>query len=803
MNPLLPSLLVLLSTQLTAQGLLIGSESQTDPESQTEPRPRTTAGPTLRAGVHIISTKIHADIVDGVATTTIDQMIHNNTPRIAEGTWFLPLPAGAVADAFTMTVGGKEIAGEVLDAGEARAVYESIVRTRRDPGLLEYAGEGMLRARIFPIPAHGDVGITVRLRQVLQPTGGMYEWSFPLGVAKLGDAASGPVGLEVRIVSQAALGSVVTPHASAEIRRKGEHKATVSLEGEKGELEDLRVLYGLSKQEFGLHMLPYRMAGEPGYFTLLLSPPRTLSDDKVPARLVQLIVDTSGSMKGNKIVQAKASLHAFLRTLRREDRFQIMTFASSVETFFDAPRQATAANIDAATARIESLEAMGGTNIGDALREALEAASPVDDAAALLTQIVFITDGKPTVGLTKAKQILALTKQVDRARTRIFALGVGDRIDVRLLDDLVAQHRGARDFVGSNEEIEAKVDALCQKLSRPALTDVVVRVDGLDVFQHHPTRTRDLFCGEMMQVVGRYRDHGKRIVRVSGRQNGKLVDYEFPVEFPQVAAKHDFVQTLWARQHVAALLDAIRHNGPKHELLQEVRQLATRYGIVTPYTSQLIVEEGMRLAGRPVGRRAPIRYRGPGDVKPPAPGSGGGSGGPAMAGPSSPPAGPAGPATGRPSGPTTGGPSGPSAPAPNALAAGAPGLRNLGKSRSGKVAIDESKAIHTGSDDFYLGTRKAAPKAGANAKQKKLLHRAAGRVFVQVDGDLVEQGLRMEWRKHAVTVYAFSKDYFELLKQKPELAKILALGDRVVFRDGERIVHVKPQDKQKAAPVIR
>ena len=93
-------------------------------------------------------TKVHAQIVDGVATTTVDQVIRNNGAREAEGTWFLPLPAGAVADAFTMTVGGKEISGEVLDAGQARGVYEAIVRRRRDPGLLEYAGEGMLRARV-------------------------------------------------------------------------------------------------------------------------------------------------------------------------------------------------------------------------------------------------------------------------------------------------------------------------------------------------------------------------------------------------------------------------------------------------------------------------------------------------------------------------------------------------------------------------------------------------------------------------------------------------------------------------------
>lgn len=777
MNRLLSSLLLLLSAPVVlsgavvAQGLLIGPDNG-GASSSTSVRPHV-----RRPGVHIVSTKIHADIIDGVATTTIDQTIRNTTKRIAEGTWFLPLPAGAVADGFTMTVGGKEITGEVLNATQARSVYESIVRRRRDPGLLEYAGEGMLRARIFPIPANGDIGVTVRLRQVLQPTGGMYEWSFPLRVAKLGDAASGPVGLEVRIESQTALSSVVTPHAGAEIRRKGQHKATVSLEGTKGELEDLRVLYGLTKQEFGLHMLSYRMGEDPGYFTMLLSPPRTLSAAKVPARLVQLVVDTSGSMKGDKIKQAKASLHTFLRSLRPVDRFQIVTFASAVDTFFEAPRKATRANIDAALARVDTLEAMGGTNIGDALREALEAATPDGDSVVPLTQIVFITDGQPTVGLTKPNQILELTKQADKARTRIFALGVGDQIDVRLLDDLVEQHHGARDFVGNKEKIEAKVDALCQKISRPALTDVVVKCDGLDAFHVHPSKTQDLFCGEMMQVVGRYRDHGTRTVRVTGSQNGVPKEYEFTVNFPKAAAKHSFVQTLWARQHVAGLLDNIRRNGQKRELIEEVRQLATRYGIVTPYTSHLIVEEGLRLAGQPA-RPTDRSRRGDRDRRPGLLGNGSSSG-------------PTGPAT---AGPTGGGATREAGNKPLTQLGLDPGLASLGKERTGKAAVAESKAIKSASDDFYLGSKDSMRREARSGEKDKaqLLQRAAGRVFVTVGRDLVEQGLPADWQTHAVAIVSFSKEYFILLKQKPQLAQILALGERVVFRDGKRIVHVKP-----------
>lgn len=750
---------------LSAQGLILQPDGP-------QPGP-TPTGPGQRAlaPVHVTRTAIHGEIIDGVATTVIDQVFRNDGSREAEGTWILPLPRGAVADGFTMTVGGKEVKGEVLDAGQARNVYESIVRRRRDPGLLEYAGEGLLRARIYPIPANGEVGVTVRLRQVLEPLGGVYQWQWPLRSMQMGDAGTGHIALDVSIKSKTALATVFAPFGGAEIRREGEHRATVTLEGSFAELENLEVYYGLTQQDFGLHLLTHRQAGDAGYFAMLVSPPRELAAEKdIPRRCVQFVVDTSGSMQGDKIEQAKAALRTFLRSLRPVDMFQVVTFASSVQTFFEKPVAADSANIAAAMAMVDRISAMGGTNISGALQQALEASLPNDDAGALLPQIVFVTDGEPTMGITNAQQILALTKQIDKRSMRLFALGVGDQIDVRLIDDLVLQHHGARDFVGNKEKIEAKVDALCRKIAQPAMSDVVVRCDGIDVFDVHPTSTRDLFCGEVMQITGRYRGEGKKLVRVRGKQNGQDREFVFEVEFPEVAADREFVQTLWARQHVAALLDAIRRGGKSPELVLEVRNLATRYGIVTPYTSQLIVEEGMRLnptqgdiaaSGFDAGRWNS------------ATGVGGGRGGAA------------------PTGPSTPGASGPAGPATRGVS-----FDRLGEFRTGAEAVAESKAA-TGSDDFYLGTTRRVAEPGAEAKDAKksmpvLLRRAAGRVFLPVGEEFVEQGLPADWQKQAVVVEAFSDAYFALLKASPKLREVLALGERVVFRDGERIVRITP-----------
>jgi Ca-activated chloride channel family protein len=811
---LLPFVLAL---PLAAQGLLITPEPQPrDPNAaQTVPQPQPAQRQWGQPIVRILRTQVSAEIVDGVATTTIEQTYRNDGGRDAEGTWFLPLPAGAVADGFTMTVGGKEVAGEVLDANQARGVYERIVRQRRDPGLLEYAGEGMLRARIYPIPANGEVGVKVRMRQVLQPTGGLYEWRWPLRAAQFGDTGDGPLGLSVKIRSQTPLSTVIAPYAAAEIRRNGELEAIVSLEGTSRQLEDLKVLYGLSEQEFGLHMLPWREAGNPGYFTMLLSPPRQLAAQKAPRRCVQFVVDTSGSMSGDKIEQAKAALRSFLTSLRGEDTFQVITFASNVQKFFESPQRATPENLEAAKKRIEQLTAMGGTNIGEALREALESQIPVPDAdGTWLPQIVFLTDGQPTVGLTNPQQILELTKLVDKREMRVFALGVGDEIDVRLLDDLVLQHRGARDFVRNKEKIEVKVDALCQKIAQPALTDVEVRCEGLDAYEVHPTRTRDLFCGEMLQVVGRYRNSGRQTVHVRGKQAGVEKDFVFQVDFPELADQHSFVPTLWARQHVASLLDDIRRNGQRPELIIEVRKLATRYGIVTPYTSQLIVEEGMRLAGNDYYLGAPARETafdsnqwssatglGSGRVA-------GAPGGSTAKAAETPPADVAGGAfgagrAGGPAGPTTGGPAGPGAPARNAVRAAPDGmatLQTLGSARTGAAAVEESLATTSGSFfELFREDRGAAAKdAERKSKNQGLVRQAAGRAFVVIGEELIEQGLPADWNKTAVVIETFSDAYFALLKQSPKLRDVLALGERIVFRDGERIVHVKPADPKPA-----
>jgi hypothetical protein len=258
---------------LAAQGLLITPQPPI-------PDPGVIAGPfgsDRPAKVRVTRTGVKAAIEDGVATTTVEQVFRNDGGARRRG-HLVPAAAGRGGGRRVHDDGGRQggRGGSARRQPGARRL-RAIVRQRRDPGLLEYAGEGLLRARIYPIPANGEVGVKVRMRQVLQPTGGLYEWLAAARGAVWRCRPDGPIGLSVKIQFADGAATVIAPYAAAEIRRNGEHEAMVSLEGDRRQLEDLKVLYGLSEQEFGLHLLPWRDVGNPGYFTMLLSPPRSLA----------------------------------------------------------------------------------------------------------------------------------------------------------------------------------------------------------------------------------------------------------------------------------------------------------------------------------------------------------------------------------------------------------------------------------------------------------------------------------------------------------------------------------------------
>ncbi|MEE9127524.1 MAG: VIT domain-containing protein, partial [Planctomycetota bacterium] len=498
---------LLLSLPALAQGFFMETPASAAAAGSTNP------------AVTIKNLTIKTRIVDGIATTELREVLHNNRRRPQEGTWLLPLPQGAVADGFEMTVNGQKMQSEVLDAHTARAVYEDIVRKQKDPALLEYMDNGCLRARVFPIPSFGDVTLKVRYRQALPQTAGLCHWGFPLRNARCQGEMAQEVVLDVHIFSKHPLKNIYAPFGDIDIVRSGEHEARVSLELSKGQVpqRDLHLFYGVSDQAFGLDLLSYRQPGEPGYFLMMLSPKRAWEDRKRIRKSITFVLDTSGSMEGQKIEQAQGAMKFFLGSLQEGDRFNVIPFATEAQPFFKHPVPMTADNVARAKARVHGIRAKGGTNIEHGLGIALEARAP----AGMANMVVFLTDGLPTVGTRDTRLLLAGFRRKNTGNARIFPFGIGDYVNTELLDKLAAQSGGARDYVTEEESIEVKTAALFNKLSHPVLTDVRIECSGAELHQSVPTRTPDLFKGDRLLVFGRYKGNGSRRVVLRGKVQGR------------------------------------------------------------------------------------------------------------------------------------------------------------------------------------------------------------------------------------------------------------------------------------------
>ncbi|NOT31212.1 MAG: VWA domain-containing protein, partial [Planctomycetes bacterium] len=379
-------------------------------------------GRIVQPAVHMTQMTVQVAVVDGVASTTLKQTWRNDGGGVAEAIWILPLPPGAVADGFTMTVNGAPLAGEVLDAKRAREVYESIVRSRRDPGLLEYFGRGCLRARIFPIPAQGEVKVDVAFRQVLPERLGLRRWSFAFGAAGAEGLAPERLVLDLVLRSRKPIKNAFAPLSAIQVIQRDDHEVRASFEGTPAALaeRELSVFYGLSEAEFGLDLLTHRGAADlEGTFLMLISPKREWQTSERLRKSIVFVLDTSGSMEGKKIEQAKAALKLFLQSLEPDDRFDVVPFATEAEPFFGERVPATPERIAEALARVERVAAAGGTNIDCALAAALRGPS----ADGRVPIVVFLTDGEPTVGVTDPAAILAAVRAGNAGQARVFVLG--------------------------------------------------------------------------------------------------------------------------------------------------------------------------------------------------------------------------------------------------------------------------------------------------------------------------------------------------------------------------------------------
>lgn len=547
----------------------------------------------LEVAYHHVTVKIDGQ----VATTSVDEDFYNPNPQRLEGTYLFPVPKGSQIDKFTMDIGGQQVEAELLAADQARHIYEEIVRKMRDPALLEYADRDVFRVHVYPIEPNGHKHITLSYTQVLKADSGLTSYEYPLNTEKFSSAPIKDVSVKVELETKHPLKTIYSPSHSVEIKRDGSNRATVSYEANDVTPDtDFALYFAPEHTEVGVNLLTSKTSDEDGYF-LLLASPGVDEKEKVLPKDVAFVLDTSGSMAGPKMQQAKRALQFCVENLNDNDRFEIIRFSTEVEPLFDKLVEASQSNRDKANDFVKELKAMGATAIDDALAKALSLERGHEDRPFV---IVFLTDGQPTIGTTDSAEILAHVKKENEGNTRIFCFGIGTDVNTHLLDSIAEQTRAFSQYVLPEEDLEVKVSSFFSKIKEPVLTDPELKFTGdVRVTKMYPSPLPDLFKGEQLIVVGRYAGHGSAAAIIEGKVNGETKRFSDDVNFSDMSSENSFIPKLWATRRVGYLLDEIRLHGENAELRGEVTDLARKYGIVTPYTAYLIVEDESR-------RRVPL-----------------------------------------------------------------------------------------------------------------------------------------------------------------------------------------------------
>ncbi len=700
----------------------------------------------LPASLPVESVVLDTRIEGQVATTHVTQVFRNETGATLEGTYLFPIPSDASVSEFAIWDGDRRLVGEVRSREEARRIYDAIVRRRIDPGLLEYAGENLFQASIFPINPRSTKKLELVYTQVLKAENGTVGYRYPLGIGR-NAAPVERVSGRVEIRGERGVRTVYSPSHQVDVRRsQGDRRAAVSFETDaRRERRDFQLFFAQAEEDVGLSLFTYREPGRDGYFLLLLTPRSDAAGREYAARDVVYVLDTSGSMaEDDKMDKAKRALSFGLRGLGPDDRFNVVAFSGDTRLMETGLVRADAAGKARGARFVEGLRAVGGTNINDALVAGLQ---QFDDAGDRPRLLVFLTDGLPTVGETSPERIVANAQRARRGTVRLFTFGVGYDVNTRLLDRVAADNGGTAEYVEPREDLEVKVSSFFDKVNHPVLTDLRLDLGEVRTDQTYPRALPDLFRGGQVALVGRYRnerDLSGVTARLSGRASPRREVLSYSgLRFPLRDERHEFLPRLWATRRVGWLMEQIRTHGENRELRDEVVELGTRHGIVTPYTSYLALEPGAEEAARAqdfsgtgvpggvVGNTQSRQRRNGTTVSPMAP------------------------------------PPPPVVSAPTAT--------------TGAGAVQASKAARAQQDAVSLEGLTVAS-ASVQTVGRKTFYLREG---VWTDSELDSAGGLPETR-----LEFGSEPYFDLLKREPELARYFALGERVAVVSGGRVYRV-------------
>ena len=693
------------------------------------PRPHPLPNPfPLEVVYHNVEVKIDGQS----AVTRIDQSFYNPSNFQLEGYYIFPVPKGAVINNFTMVINGKETKAELLDSDKARKIYEDIVRQMRDPALLEYSEQNIFKLRIFPIEPRSEKKISISYTQLLESDNNLFEYIYPLNTEKFSAKPLKNVSVKIDLKSDNKLKNIYCPTHEVDIVNKSDNHSVISYEAENIRPDtDFKLYFSKNQSVVGLSLLTYKSGNKDGYFMLSASPSIQIDKNNIENKDITFILDVSGSMSGEKLEQAKKALLYCINNLNEGDHFNIIRFSTEAYSLFKNLENVDKQKMSEAKSFINDLQAIGGTNI----EEAFNLAFKNYQQSSRTHFVVFLTDGKPTIGEMNEDKLVKRILNSNKTNSRIFTFGVGNEINTHLLDKLTDATKAWRTYVSDEEDIEIKVSNFYDKIQSPVLSNLKLDFENIDIYQTYPKDLPDLFKGSNMIVFGRYKGNGNSTIKLTGMLNGEKKIFRLNNKFTNDRSEYNFIPSLWASRRIGYLLDLIRLNGEDKELVEEVTTLAREHGIITPYTSYLIMEdEEIRIRG---GRLVDGFQTLP--------------------------------------------------PRPELKKENEADYFRM-KDKSGKGSVEVSKEFQgLNSASNIRQTQQGNERmyyTDSDGKRKNITQQVKnvlGRAVYQQDNYWVDSELQNQSNKKKVRVQFNSDEYFKLLNKEPETAQFLALGQNVRF----------------------
>ncbi|MGE5457213.1 MAG: VIT domain-containing protein [Methanococcaceae archaeon] len=552
-------------------------------------RPRFSTSEYKKMWIKKIDTKV--DIQEQIAVTHVDQTFNNELGSSVETIFIFPLPPNATVSELVYWVGGVRFVAEVRERQDAVNAYNQKLRQWLDPALLEYLGNNLFRLSIVPIAAYADVRTEITYVEPLEYDFGTVKYKFRLNTLELSSKPLNTVAVNLTASSKCPYKKFISPsHANstgAKLTKLAENAYSFFYGDENFYPDkDLTIEFETMRDNIEVHALSCKPSvadsiGTDSYYALWITPPDSLTSGSLIAKDIVFTADVSSSMDGERIAQIKEALNNFLILLNPEDKFNIITFGTFVKTFKPDLVAASANNIKDAKDFVFQLYALGMTNIDQALTTSLQ--QSYNDSTS--NNLVFLTDGYPTLGDTLSTSILSHVHANNKKNVRIFSFGVGEDLSKSLLTNLADENHGFSRFITSDDSIALVINDHFKRISKPVLTDIAIDMGGLPSYDIYPKIVNDLFWGNQLKQFGLYTTGGTYNITIKGKIRSNPIEFTTAIDFVSVTGGHKFVPRLWAKEKIDYLLKQIEVFGETAELKKQIIELSLRYHILTVYTA--------------------------------------------------------------------------------------------------------------------------------------------------------------------------------------------------------------------------